>query len=171
MLAAAAISVIELLASALLAGSSSSRPTAAPAGCGVVNRAPHHFPGELCRPLDYADRRYRTRGNGDEAGRGAAGAHSGRAGGAEEEGLRRASVDRFHAGVRLLRPADWGCRRSLPRWPRWRAQRGGHARHRRRSSQPAGGRSGAAAVRPFQSSDTHVRDGPTGEGGRVTIGA
>jgi hypothetical protein len=36
--------------------------------------------------------------------------------------------------ARLLTPADLGRRRSLRRWPRWRAQRRAHARNRRRSS-------------------------------------
>jgi hypothetical protein len=62
----------------------------------------------LCRRrhrTNYADRltmrisRCRTRGNGDEAGRGAAKARSGRAGGGEEDGFRRASMDRFHVGA------------------------------------------------------------------------
>ena len=42
--------------------------------------------------------RCRTRGNG-EAGRGAAKARSGRAGRGEEDGFRRASMDRFHVGA------------------------------------------------------------------------
>jgi hypothetical protein len=78
---------------------------------------------------NYADRltmrisRCRMRGSGDEAGRCAAKARSGRAGGGEEDGFRRASMDRFHVGARLLTPPDLGRRRSLRRWPRWRAQR------------------------------------------------
>jgi hypothetical protein len=63
----------------------------------VLCRRPHR--------TNYADRltmrisRCRTRGNGDEAGRGAAKARSGRAGGGEEDGFRRASMDGFHVGA------------------------------------------------------------------------
>jgi hypothetical protein len=81
---------------------------------------------ELCRPLDYADQPMPYARKGDEAGRGAAKARSGRACG-EEDGLRRASMDRFRAGARLVMLADLGRRRSLPRWPRWRVQCRGHS--------------------------------------------
>jgi hypothetical protein len=63
---------------------------------------------------NYADRltmrisRCRTRGNGDEAGRGAGKERSARAGGGEEDGSRRASMDRFHVGAGLPTPADLG---------------------------------------------------------------
>ena len=76
--------------------------------------------------------RCRRRGHAHGAGRGAAKARTGRACG-EENGLRRASMDCFDAGARLLRLADLGRRRSLPRWPRWRVQCRGHTRNDTRS--------------------------------------
>jgi hypothetical protein len=99
----------------------------------------------LCRRrhrANYADRltmrisRCRTRGNGDEAGLDVAPPKHATVAlvAGEEDGFRRASMDRFHVGARLLTPADLRRRRSLRRWPRWRAQRLWHARDRRRSS-------------------------------------
>ena len=50
--------------------------------------------------------RCRTRGNGDEAGRGAAEACSGRARSEEEDGLQRASMDASSRGAVLLMLPD-----------------------------------------------------------------